>query len=86
MPSRVLLSTEATVSEEALPIATKRRLKAENVKPFVQHDGDASASGLGGHGGNGDGTAQPTAKRQKANAPREKSTTHSISGINCPHV
>ncbi|KAI5808661.1 hypothetical protein DFH27DRAFT_598290 [Peziza echinospora] len=57
MPSRVLLSTEAIVSEEALPVATKRRLKAENVKPFIQHE---------------DGTGQSTAKRQKPNAPREK--------------
>jgi len=59
MPTKVLLSTDAAVEVEVLPVAAKKRVKAGNAKPFIpekkkinkevkEEDGEDGEGGEGG--------------------------------------
>ncbi|KAF8450114.1 hypothetical protein BGX38DRAFT_1184499, partial [Terfezia claveryi] len=73
MPTKVLLSTDAAVEEEVLPVAAKKRVKAGNAKPYIlevkEEDGE---DGQEEQEDRVNEDEEPPVKQWKQKAPRAK--------------
>ncbi|KAF8429057.1 hypothetical protein EV426DRAFT_702841 [Tirmania nivea] len=83
MPTKVLLSTDAAVEEEVLPLAAKKRVKAGNAKPFIPEKKIKEEARGDGEDGEGeedrddrddrdDKYEGPPVKKRKQKGPRPK--------------